>query len=104
MRGLGMNPDEGLVQVFDAARGKALENIQRQRSPPIIPTKGDADCVCLYKRRGMADFRHLFLGRYRYCSSTKPRLRIDLGMKKRVPFTACRIAIWFDFYDCSKNT
>jgi len=75
----------------------------RQRSPPIIPTKGGAACVCLYKRRGMADFHHHFLGGYRYCSSTKPRLRIDLGTKKGVPFTACRNSIWFDFYDCSKN-
>ena len=75
----------------------------RQRSPPIIPTKGGAACVCLYKRRGMADFHHHFLDGYRYCSSTKPRLRIDLGTKKGLPFTACRNSIWFDFYDCSKN-
>ena len=65
--------------------------IQRQRMPPIILTKGDADCVCLYKRRGMAYFRHHFLGGYRCCSSTKPNLRIDLGMKKEVTFTARRI-------------
>ena len=61
----------------------------RQRSPPIIPTKGGAACVCIYKRRGMADFHHHFLGGYRYCSSTKPRLRIDLGTKKGLLFTAC---------------
>ena len=48
----------------------------------IIPTKGDAYCVCLYKQRGMADFHHHFLGGYRYCSSSKPRLRMDLGTKK----------------------
>ena len=50
----------------------------------------------------MADFRHHFLGGYRYCSSTKPRLRIDLGTKKGLPFRACRNSIWFDFYDCSR--
>ena len=30
----------------------------------------------------MADFHHHFLGGYRYCSSIKPRLHIDLGTKK----------------------
>ena len=69
---------------------------------PIFQLKA-ALPACAYKRRGMADFRHHFLGGYRYCSSTKPRLRIDLGTKKGLPFTACRNSIWFDFYDCSKN-
>ena len=75
----------------------------RQRLPPIIPTKGNTACMCLYKWRGMVDFRPHFLGGYYCYSSIKPHLRIDVSIKKGVPFTAYRISIWFDFYDCSKN-
>ena len=75
----------------------------RQRTPPISPTLGVAAACAIFKRHRMADLHHHFLGGYRYCSSIKPRLRIDLGTKKGLPFRACRNSIWFDFYDCSKN-
>ena len=58
--------------------------------------------LLLHKRRGMASFRHHFLGGYHFCSSSKPLLRTNLGLKKGVPFTACRISIWFDFNDFEK--
>ena len=36
MRGLGLNPDEGLVRVLEDARGKAMKNLSNIVSETII--------------------------------------------------------------------